>query len=64
VDLRISKIFPVGPRLRIEGMVDAFNLFNRENYNSYTLNETSVLFGKGADGSLARRLQMGFRVTF
>jgi hypothetical protein len=64
VDLRISKIFPIGPRFRIEGLIDAFNLFNRENYNAYTLTETSPLLGQGSDGSLARRLQMGFRVTF
>ena len=64
VDVRLSKTFPLGNRLRIEGMVDAFNVFNHENYNSYTLNETNALYGKGSDGSLARRLQMGFRVTF
>jgi hypothetical protein len=64
VDLRISKIFPIGPRFKIEGLIDAFNLFNRENYNAYTLTETSPLLGQGSDGSLARRLQMGFRVTF
>jgi len=64
VDLRISKVFPIGPRFKIEGLIDAFNLFNRENYNSYTLTETSALLGQGSDGSLARRLQMGFRVTF
>jgi hypothetical protein len=64
VDVRVSKVFPLGNRLKIEGMLDAFNLFNHENYNSYTLNETNALFGKGSDGSLARRLQLGFRVTF
>ena len=64
VDLRISKVFPIGPRFKIEGLIDAFNLFNRENYNSYTLTETSPLLGQGADGNLARRLQMGFRATF
>ena len=64
VDLRVSKIFPLGGRVKIEGMVDAFNLFNHENYNSYTLTETSALFGQGSDGSLARRLQLGFRLTF
>jgi hypothetical protein len=26
--------------------------------------ETSPLYGKGSDGSLARRLQLGFRVMF
>ena len=64
VDVRVSKTFPLGNRLKIEGMVDAFNLFNHENYNSYTLNETSAVYGLGSDGSLARRLQLGFRVTF
>jgi len=64
VDLRVSKVFPLGNRVRLEGMLDAFNLFDHENYNSYTLNETNALFGKGSDGSLARRLQLGFRVTF
>jgi hypothetical protein len=64
VDLRISKTFPIVGRTKIEGFVDSFNLFNHENYNSYTVVETSPLYGRGADGSLARRLQLGFRVTF
>ncbi len=64
VDLRISKTFPIVGRTKIEGFVDSFNLFNHENYNSYTVVETSPLYGKGSDGSLARRLQLGFRVTF
>jgi hypothetical protein len=37
---------------------------NHENYNTYTLVETSPSYGRGADGSLARRMQLGFRVTF
>jgi hypothetical protein len=64
VDFRLSKTFPIYGRLRIEGMVDAFNLFNHENYNTYVLNEASPLYGEPADGSLARRLQLGFRTTF
>jgi hypothetical protein len=64
VDLRVSKTFPIRNRLRIEGSIDAFNLFNHENHNSYTLNETNAAYGLGDDGILARRLQMGFRVTF
>jgi hypothetical protein len=64
VDLRVSKTFPLGGRARIEGFADSFNLFNHENYNTYTLVETSPLYGRGADGSLARRMQLGFRVTF
>ena len=65
VDLRVSKVVPLGPRVKIEGMIDAFNLFNHENYNSYTLTEANLAqYGQGADGSLARRLQMGIRITY
>jgi len=64
VDLRVSKTFPLGGRAKIEGFADSFNLFNHENYNTYTLVETSPLYGRGADGILARRMQLGFRVTF
>jgi hypothetical protein len=62
--LRVSKTFPLIGRTKIEGFADSFNLFNHENYNAYTLVETSPLYGKGSDGTLARRLQLGFRVTF
>jgi hypothetical protein len=64
VDLRISKTVQLVGRTKIEGFADSFNLFNHENYNSYTVVETSPLYGKGSDGSLARRLQLGFRVMF
>jgi hypothetical protein len=64
VDFRFSKTFPVGPRVRIEGMVDAFNLFNHRNHNQYVLSEASALYGQPSDGVLARRLQLGFRATF
>ena len=64
VDMRVSKIFPLGGRARIEGMVDAFNLFNHENYNLYTLSEANARYGEPSDGTLARRLQLGFRLSF
>jgi hypothetical protein len=64
VDFRISKTFPVGDRVRLEGMVDAFNLFNHRNHNVYVLSEASALYGQPSDGLLARRLQLGFRATF
>src|SRR6266850_8122144 len=35
-DVRVAKTFPLPGRVRIEGMADAFNLFNHENYNAYT----------------------------
>ena len=46
VDLRVSKTFPLIGRTKIEGFADSFNLFNHENYNAYTLVETSPLYGK------------------
>ena len=45
-------------------MVDAFNLFNHENYNLYTLSEANARYGLPSDGTLARRLQLGFRLSF
>jgi len=64
VDMRFSKTFPVGNRVRLEGMLDAFNLFNHRNHNVYVLNETNAQYGQPTDGALARRLQLGFRATF
>jgi hypothetical protein len=64
VDFRLSKTFPIGGRARLEGMLDAFNLFNQRNHNVYVLNETNAQYGQPADGALARRLQLGFRATF
>ena len=64
VDFRLSKTIPIRGRVRLEGMVDAFNLFNHENFNAYTLSEANARYGRPSDGSLARRLQLGFRATF
>jgi len=64
VDLRIAKTFPLAGRVKIEGFADSFNVFNHQNYNAYTLVETSPLYGRGSDGSLARRWQLGFRLNF
>jgi hypothetical protein len=64
VDLRVSKTVQLVGHAKIEGFADSFNLFNHENYNAYTVVETSPLYGTGSDGSLARRLQLGFRVMF
>jgi len=50
--------------VKIEGSLDTFNLFNHQNYNTYTTVETSAQYGQPADGSLARRLQLGVRATF
>ena len=64
VDLRLSKTFRFGSRARIEGMLDAFNLFNHRNHNVWVTNEANTQYGQPSDGNLARVLQMGFRTTF
>jgi hypothetical protein len=43
VDLRVSRRFPIGPRIRLEGLFEVFNLFNRTNYI-----EVNNIFGPGA----------------
>lgn len=64
VDFRLSKTFPVVRSFRLEGMLDAFNLFNARNHNVYVLSEALASYGQPSDGNLARRLQLGFRATF
>jgi hypothetical protein len=64
VDFRLSKTIRFGSRVRIEGMLDAFNLFNHRNHNVWVTNEANAQYGRPSDGNLARRLQLGFRTTF
>ncbi len=64
VDFRLSKTFPVVRSFRLEGMLDAFNLFNARNHNVYVLSEALASYGQPSDGNLARRLQLGFKATF
>ena len=67
VDLRVQKAFAFGHRT-LSGIVDVFNLFNRANYGSYTLTETSASYGKPSYNSnlayQARMVQFGFRLAF
>jgi len=67
VDMRLQKSIALGRR-SLAGIVDIFNLFNRANYGSYTLTETSAAFGKPSYNSnlayQARMLQLGFRLAF
>jgi hypothetical protein len=62
--MRVQQRVPLPGRMSIE----VFNLFDRANYGSYTLNESSAAFGQPAQNSniayAARTLQLGFRFTF
>jgi len=52
----------------VELLAEVFNVFNRANYGSYTLQESSPRYGlPNASSNLAyapRTLQLGFRLTF
>ena len=68
VDLRILRRFQLGGRARIDGLVEVFNVFNRANYETYVLNESSGLYGRPeAHTNIAhapRMLQLGFQFAF
>jgi opacity protein-like surface antigen len=68
VDIRLQRRFSLGARLRIDGMVEAFNLFNHQNYGSYVTAESNRDYGRPvANPNVVyqpRMLQLGFRATF
>lgn len=68
VDTRVSKTFATGRRLRLEGILDVFNLFNHKNYGSYTTVESSAAYLRPVRVNevaySARTLQLGFRAEF
>jgi hypothetical protein len=68
VDLRLQQRVPLGPRFKADGIFEVFNLFDRANYGSYTLDESSAAFLQPAQNTnlayAARTLQLGFRLTF
>jgi len=48
VDLRVSKRFKVGQRATIEGILEAFNVFNQVNFIEDTNQSSFAIFGSGA----------------
>lgn len=67
VDMRVQKRINIGRR-SVAGFVEAFNLFNYENYGSFVTQESSASYGQPAYNAnlayQARMLQLGFRVGF
>jgi hypothetical protein len=67
VDTRFQKRFALG-RVRIDGIVEVFNLFNRENFGSYVTDLSASNYGEPEfNNNIAfqpRSLQLGFRATF
>jgi hypothetical protein len=68
VDIRLYRAFRFSERTSIEPTLEVFNLFNRENFTSWALNESSPTFGQpvGVTGVAfaPRMIQLGFRARF
>jgi Carboxypeptidase regulatory-like domain/TonB dependent receptor len=63
LDLRLSKIVKVSGT-SIEVLAEAFNVTNRVNYNAFTGNIRSSLFGKPVSAFDSRQIQIGAKVDF
>ncbi len=70
VDFRWSRDFILVKSKKKEGgvkstlAVDAFNVLNRVNYNSFVGNLSSPFFGRAVSAQPPRRLQLSFRLKF
>ena len=68
VDVRLQQRFRLGSRVTLDGMLEAYNLFNHENYGSYETRESNANYGRPIPNlSIVyqpRMLQLGFRTTF
>lgn len=64
LDFRLSKEFRIGPRFRVTGMAEMFNIYNYKRY-SYNLVETSASFQqRNASAGPPRTGQLALRVQF
>jgi hypothetical protein len=68
VDMRIQKRFRLGGRVTADGMAEVFNMFNHENYGSYTTAVSNANYGQPSfNPNVAyqpRIVQLGFRFAF
>jgi len=68
VDMRVMKRQRIVGRTTIDGMLEVFNLFNHENYGSYTTLESNAAYGRPSfNANVAyqpRIVQFGFRLAF
>jgi hypothetical protein len=59
---------PLGGPVSIDGIVELFNVFDRANYQSYTLDQSSPRYGVPNQSTnisyFPRTVQMGFRLQF
>lgn len=64
VDLRATKTWEIGDRVRLETIAQVFNLFNRDNFLNGTGNMRSGNFGVPVSASSKRQLELAARVIF
>jgi hypothetical protein len=73
LDMRLSKVFNIGERLKVEGIAEVFNFTNHSNYGNYIANVDLATFGQPVQVSafsgtgtayVPRTGQLAFRVTF
>jgi hypothetical protein len=68
VDLRLQKSLSLSKKMKVDGMYEIYNLFNHQNYGSYTTNLDNARYGQpSANAALAyqpRMMQLGIKLTF
>ena len=64
LDLRLSRTFGLGGARRLQLIVEAFNITNAVNFNSYNGNEQSALFKQATQALNPFQAQLGVRFDF
>ena len=65
VDMALFKNFPIGSRARFQFRLEAFNVFNRVNYNNPNATITAgANFGRILGAGDPRVLQLGFKFLY
>jgi len=66
-DMRLLRHFTAG-RLKVDGILELFNVLNHANYGSYVTSENSAAYGQPVQNVAVeyqpRMMQLGFRVVF
>ena len=44
VDMRVQKRLSLGPKVKVDGIFEMFNVFNRSNFEAFTLNESNARY--------------------
>ncbi|MFO7692579.1 MAG: TonB-dependent receptor [Vicinamibacterales bacterium] len=65
IDMALFKNFPIGSRARFQFRLEAFNVFNRVNYNTPNANiNAGANFGRILGAGDPRVLQLGFKLLY